>query len=193
MSALPSARVCHARRACTMPAAAPGRHRASPAPGLPKACHVAARADCRRLCGHPRVIEGRQGRWMLDAPPITGSDYKAIAFDKRLPHGAFHLWHILRDYAGKKKSCWPGQRRLCRDLGSNFETVARWRDQLIQCGWLQIRSGKGGRHVYTIGNFSTEDARAESGSATKSGSTSRQRSLRTRLPPLEGGMSGLQC
>lgn len=106
-----------------------------------------------------------------DARPISGADYKAIAFDRRLAHGAHRLWHILRDYSGKKMMCWPGQRRLCRDMGSNFESVGSWRDQLIECGWLRLRIGKGGRHVYMIGNFSSGSGATENGSAHGSGST----------------------
>ena len=68
----------------------------------------------------------------MEKNPIDGKSYKQLVLDKRIPHGAFRLWHLLRDYAGKKMHCWPGQRRLCRDLGSNFKSIANWRDSLIK-------------------------------------------------------------
>lgn len=83
---------------------------------------------------------------------ITGATYKALAFDKRVSHGAFRLWHVLRDFAGKKLKCWPGQRRLTRSMGSNFETIAGWRDELIQTGWLKVSNldKKGVVHNYEL-------------------------------------------
>lgn len=83
---------------------------------------------------------------------ITGETYKALAFDKRISHGAFRLWHVLRDFAGKKLKCWPGQRRLTQSLGSNFETIGRWRDELIHAGWLKVSNldKKGVVHNYEI-------------------------------------------
>ena len=86
----------------------------------------------------------------FEKSPIPGWAYKQLVLDNRIAHGAFRLWHLLRDYAGKKMQCWPGQRRLSKDLGSNFDSIAKWRDSLIKNGWLKVEKRKNGGHQYFI-------------------------------------------
>ncbi len=107
-------------------------------------------------------------RTIQNKSPIPGSTYKQLVKDKRIPHGAFRLWHLLRDYAGVKMNCWPGQRRLSHDLGSNYESIAKWRDSLIETGWLRVEKTKFGSHKYylLIPSPSQTTTATESGSAT---------------------------
>jgi len=103
---------------------------------------------------------------IFEKSPIPGSAYKQLVLDTRIAHGAFRLWHLLRDYAGKKMKCWPGQRRLSKDLGSNYESIAKWRDSLIEHGWLRIEKRKNGGHLYFLLIPSAAKTATESGSTT---------------------------
>lgn len=128
---------------------------------------------------------------------VTGATYKALAFDKRISHGAFRLWHVLRDFAGNKLKCWPGQRRLMRSLGSNFETIGRWRDELIHTGWLKVSNlgKKGVVHIYELiplpsatGSGSAVLPEAAAPAATESGSETNEIKLtkgsKENAPPI---------
>ena len=101
-----------------------------------------------------------------DKSPIPGSAYKQLVLDNRLAHGAFRFWHLLRDYAGKKMQCWPGQRKLSKQLGSNYESIAKWRDSLIEHGWLRIEKRKNGGHLYFLLIPPPDTTATEGGSTT---------------------------
>ena len=76
--------------------------------------------------------------------------FAALIRDRKLSHGAFHLWHALRDYTDSSSRCFPGQRRLMEDLGCNSHSLKPWTDQLIAAGWLKRSGGKGCSFQYTV-------------------------------------------
>jgi hypothetical protein len=81
------------------------------------------------------------------AKPFTPQTYSAIVRDSRLSHGAFRYWHLLRDYASDDGVCYPGMRRLSRELGSNPGRIAKWREELIGAGYLSVAPRKNGQFM----------------------------------------------
>lgn len=76
--------------------------------------------------------------------------FAAIIRDRRVPHGAFRLWHALRDYTDHASKCFPGQRRLADDIGCDPHRLKLWTSLLITAGWLKVEGGSGRRFDYTV-------------------------------------------
>ncbi|MEI8290376.1 MAG: helix-turn-helix domain-containing protein [Verrucomicrobiota bacterium] len=70
--------------------------------------------------------------------------------DGRVSHGAFRLWHALRDYTDHASKCFPGQRRLAADISCHPTSLKPWTDELIAAGWLKVEGGHGRRFDYTV-------------------------------------------
>ena len=64
-----------------------------------------------------------------------------------LDPGAKVLWAVLADYARMDGDvcAWPGQRRLRADMGVGGWLLARWIDQLVDVGALEVEPGVGRR------------------------------------------------
>ena len=77
--------------------------------------------------------------------------FSALMRDTRISHGAFRLWHCLYDYHNPKTmQCWPGRRTIMKDLACSGDSIAPWKKQLVQTGWLRIeRRGRNG-HLFTL-------------------------------------------
>lgn len=68
-----------------------------------------------------------------------------------MSHGAFRLWHALRDYTDHASKCFPGQRRLAADIGCDPHSLRRWTGELIAAAWLKVDGGKPGfGFTYTV-------------------------------------------
>lgn len=79
--------------------------------------------------------------------------FGALIRDHRVSHGAFRLWHALRDYTDHESRCFPGQRRLANDLGCNIHSLKGWTGELVTSGWLRIDEvERGFSFTYTILN-----------------------------------------
>ncbi|MGD1088387.1 MAG: helix-turn-helix domain-containing protein, partial [Verrucomicrobiota bacterium] len=65
--------------------------------------------------------------------------YRRIIHDSRICHGAFRLWHYLRDRANKSGKCWPEQRTIARELRCKTHSLPGWTSQLVSCGYLAVR------------------------------------------------------
>ena len=77
--------------------------------------------------------------------------FGALIRDHRLSHGAFRLWHALRDYTDHASKCFPGQRRLAADIGCNLHSLKPWTEELTSAGWLAVStSGIGEGFTYTV-------------------------------------------
>jgi Helix-turn-helix domain len=71
--------------------------------------------------------------------------------DNRISHGAFRLWHCLRDYTDHASRCFPGQRRLSDDIGCKIHSLKQWTHELVAAGWLEVEShGPSGGFDYTV-------------------------------------------
>lgn len=77
--------------------------------------------------------------------------FAALIRDRRISHGAFRLWHALRDYTDHTSRCFPGQRRLATDIGCNIHSIKPWTKELVVAGWLKCSGRKPGEgFIYTL-------------------------------------------
>jgi len=77
--------------------------------------------------------------------------FAALIRDRGVSHGAFRLWHALRDYTDHNSRCFPGQRRLADDTGCDPHSLRRWTRELTAAKWLKIDSAKPGLgFTYTV-------------------------------------------
>lgn len=67
--------------------------------------------------------------------------YSKLIRDKNLSHGAFRLWHLLRDMTGNNPNCWPSQRYVKNALGCGINSVNRWTIELEEAGYLDCERG----------------------------------------------------
>jgi len=106
----------------------------------------------------------------VQSPPANGNGkpivppmmYEAIKIDQRITHGAFRLWHMLKDMCmiNDNRFCWPGIRRLAALLHTDDRSITRWRKKLVACGYLEVEiiskanapaSRKLGGFLYRVG------------------------------------------
>lgn len=65
--------------------------------------------------------------------------FSALIRDRRISHGAFRLFHLLRDHQNPKSgACFPGRRLQMESLGSDHHCLKRWTDELVASGWLKV-------------------------------------------------------
>jgi hypothetical protein len=83
-------------------------------------------------------------------PRFNLESYGVLVRDKRLSHGAFRVWHCLRDYTDRASKCFPGQRRVARDIGCDIHSIRKWTAELVAAGWLKVQGGNGRRFDYTV-------------------------------------------
>lgn len=55
-----------------------------------------------------------------------------VTLDKDLSDGAYRLYVLLLKYARDAEGCWPGRKRLARDLGTSVSTVDRRLSELVK-------------------------------------------------------------
>jgi hypothetical protein len=70
--------------------------------------------------------------------------------DRGVSHGAFRLWHVLRDYTNASSKCFPGQRRLAADIGCDIHSLSKGTAELVRAGWLLADTKPGVRCNYTV-------------------------------------------
>jgi hypothetical protein len=70
--------------------------------------------------------------------------FSRLIRDHRISHGAFRLWHALRDYTNAASKCFPGQRTLAEDTGCNIHSLKSWTDELVAADWLRTEEKTGG-------------------------------------------------
>lgn len=78
--------------------------------------------------------------------------YRRIVCDARLAHGAFRLWHYLRDRKGKVSGkCYPDVRDIARDIHCKTHSLPRWTSRLESCGYLATeKRGQNHKLQFTI-------------------------------------------
>ena len=77
--------------------------------------------------------------------------YRRLLHDKRITHGAFRLWHYLRDMQNKSGKCWPQQRTIARDLGCKTHSLRDWTESLVSAGYLATEKIGQNHHLrYTV-------------------------------------------
>lgn len=71
--------------------------------------------------------------------------FEALVVDKRISHGAFRLFHVLRSFENfRTGACFPGRRTQAKKLGSNFHHLKKWTAELVASGWLSVAPSKRG-------------------------------------------------
>jgi hypothetical protein len=80
------------------------------------------------------------------------SVYGRLVRDPEISHGAFRLWHALRDYADAGGECFPGQRRLQQDLHCSMSRIKKWISELVAGGYLAANVRGGARSKYFVLN-----------------------------------------
>lgn len=89
----------------------------------------------------------------MGVPSADYSCYRRLIRDPHVCHGAFRLWHYLRDRASAKNGsrCWPGQRLISREMKCKRDSLAGWIQQLKTAGYLQTQSkGPSRQTVYIL-------------------------------------------
>jgi hypothetical protein len=89
----------------------------------------------------------------MGVPSADYSCYRRLIRDPHVCHGAFRLWHYLRDRASAKNGsrCWPGQRLISREMNCKRDSLAGWIQQLKTAGYLQTQSkGPSRQTVYIL-------------------------------------------
>ncbi len=77
--------------------------------------------------------------------------YRKLIRDPNVSHGAFRLWHYLRDRADNAGKCWPEQRTIAREMHSKCHSLPGWIQQLAAGGYLHTeRKGQNHHTVYTV-------------------------------------------
>ena len=66
--------------------------------------------------------------------------YRRLNRDRRISHGAFRLWHCLRDHANAAGKAWPSQRTIAEAIGCKVHSLRRWLTELVKAGYLRIRN-----------------------------------------------------
>jgi hypothetical protein len=88
--------------------------------------------------------------------PKKCSVFRRLIEDRRISTGAFKFWHILHDNKDRDGRCWLGRRAILEKYGQNFASQQKYRDLLVESGWLKVTELKGeapkrgDAHVYTI-------------------------------------------
>lgn len=105
----------------------------------------------------------------VSTPPSDSlTVYRRLLRDDRVSHGAFRLWHYLRDRANDENVCWPQQRTIAKDMHCKPHSLSGWIDELEESGYLAVES-KGANHhfVYRILDGSALPISATRGVAQK--------------------------
>jgi len=80
-----------------------------------------------------------------DKPRNRAAVFSALITDRRISHGAFRLWHCLRDHQNAvTNDCFPGQRRIVGKICCDVHSLKKWTTELIRAKWLFIKPHKRG-------------------------------------------------
>lgn len=77
--------------------------------------------------------------------------YSALVRDHHLSHGAFRLWHLLRDYANGRGEAWPSQDTIAANMTCRFHSLAGWTEELKSAGYL--RTSLRGQNHHLVYHF----------------------------------------
>ncbi len=67
--------------------------------------------------------------------------YSQIIRDDKISHGAFRLWHLLRDMTGANACCWPSVETISKLIHCGKDSVLLWLVELEASGYLRIERG----------------------------------------------------
>lgn len=89
---------------------------------------------------HDGCQRGGRGLWSLVIHlKIDPKTYSEIIRDKSISHGAFRVWHFLRDSLGGKDNCWPSRQTICETIGCSKSSLSGWLEELQQGKYIRIQ------------------------------------------------------
>lgn len=88
-------------------------------------------------------------------PPPGGVDasvYSRLVRDPNISHGAFRLWHLLRDYRNQTSGkAWPSQRTIAEQMHCKAHSLKEWTAQLVAGGYIAVEErGQHHQFVYSF-------------------------------------------
>lgn len=99
-------------------------------------CHVVPEM-VRRFAAAGRCALGKLELHVNVSPKL----YSEIITDRRISHGAFRLWHFLRDRHGNNQCCWPSLKTICSCIGCGKAALLGWITELRDAGYITTESG----------------------------------------------------
>ena len=79
--------------------------------------------------------------------------YRRLIHDSRISHGAFRLWHYLRDRKNKNGQTWPEVRTIAAEIHCKPHSVCKWVKELSAAEYISVEPiGHNHYHRYTILN-----------------------------------------
>lgn len=78
--------------------------------------------------------------------------YSRLVRDPSISHGAFRLWHLLRDYRNSLSGlAWPSQKTIAQAMHCDVHSLKRWTQELLTAGYVSIeRKGQNHNFVYRV-------------------------------------------
>ena len=74
-----------------------------------------------------------------------------ILESKEITAGAKLIYAMLLKYARELDECFPGQKRLAKDMGHSERSIRTWLNELERVGLISIKQrGQGRSNLYTI-------------------------------------------
>ena len=126
-------------------------HLESPSePEVPLSPDYEAIADAA-LSRNKAFHTGADGTTLSQEPSksqLFATHFARLLFDRNVPPGAFRLVHYLKNHADANGCCWPGRRKMKRDLGGDFVSLQIWIEKLQQSGWLKVEKYQPEKHPF---------------------------------------------
>jgi hypothetical protein len=116
------------------------------------------RNPAKKIAARPAKGNTRQSQMNeQQTPEVKPPDEAAMSVYSRLvradiSHGAFRLWHLLRDHMNNDSGlAWPSQRTIANLMHCKIDSLKGWTNELDQAGFLKVER-RGQRH-YLVYSF----------------------------------------
>lgn len=81
--------------------------------------------------------------------------YFGTIYAEDIPHRAKAVYMYLKDRTNPSGTCWPGIKRIAKDLHLSTSTVKRALDDLTRCGFIKKNpryreNGSSSSNLYTV-------------------------------------------
>lgn len=79
---------------------------------------------------------------------LKAQAFERLLRDRRVPHGAFRLFHLVNQHADAQGRAWPGRRSMKRIIGGDFTSLQKWVGILVETGWLRAEDYSPEKHPF---------------------------------------------
>lgn len=116
------------------------------------------RNPAKKIAARPAKGNTRQSQMNEQpTPEVKPPDEAAMSVYSRIvradiSHGAFRLWHLLRDHMNNDSGlAWPAQETISKLMRCKVHSIKGWTNELVQAGFLKVER-RGQRHflVYSF-------------------------------------------